>query len=152
MKNEYKEIEKEILSWRKTYSSLNELVKARRINEQFTTLEMSIAAKMTEDEYINFEKGEVQISKEELTGLLKPLGLPKKLLSTVDPKRPPYAKRIIELRIQNGRTQEETSKTLDIPLTTYSGYETGRREPDINTLIKIANLYNVSLDYLTGRY
>lgn len=35
---------------------------------------------------------------------------------------------------------------------TYRKYERGEREPDIDTLIKIANQYSVSMDYLTGRY
>lgn len=56
-----------------------------------------------------------------------------------------------EIRKQNGTTQVSLAKFLGIDQTTYSGYETGKSNPDINTLIKIANYFNISLDYLCGR-
>ncbi len=56
-----------------------------------------------------------------------------------------------ELRKQNGSTQISLAKFLGIDQTTYSGYETGKSNPDINTLIKIADYFDVSLDYLCGR-
>ena len=56
-----------------------------------------------------------------------------------------------EIRKQNGTTQVSLAKYLGIDQTTYSGYETGKSNPDINTLIKIANYFNISLDYLCGR-
>lgn len=48
-------------------------------------------------------------------------------------------------------TQIELSKQLDIPMKNLSNYEIGRTEPDIKTLIKIADYFNVSLDYLCDR-
>ena len=41
---------------------------------------------------------------------------------------------------------------LGIAQTTYAGYETGRYEPDLETLTKIADYYKISIDYLIGRY
>lgn len=58
--------------------------------------------------------------------------------------------RLTKLRKQKKLTQESLSKKLNIPRTTYSGYESDRREPDIDTLRKLANFFDVSLDYLTG--
>lgn len=49
-------------------------------------------------------------------------------------------------------TQKEIAKILNIKQQTYNNYETGKRTPDIEMLIKIADYYKVSLDYLTGRY
>lgn len=49
-------------------------------------------------------------------------------------------------------TQKEIADILNISQQTYNNYETGKRTPDIETLIRIADFYKVSLDYLTGRY
>lgn len=56
-----------------------------------------------------------------------------------------------ELRELNNFTQAEVAKRIGITRFTYSNYENGKTQPDFNTLIKIADLYNVSLDYLLGR-
>ena len=40
---------------------------------------------------------------------------------------------------------------LNLSLTGYSYYEQNKREPSIETLIKLADYYDVSLDYLVGR-
>lgn len=58
--------------------------------------------------------------------------------------------RLTRLRKEKKLTQESLSKKLNIPRTTYAGYESNRREPDIDTLLKLANFFDVSLDYLTG--
>lgn len=57
-----------------------------------------------------------------------------------------------ELRKQRNLTQQDIAKELGLTQKAYCNYELGKREPDIKTLIKLANIYNVSLDYLTGRY
>ncbi len=46
---------------------------------------------------------------------------------------------------------KEFAKTLDISYTTYTSYENQGREPKYNTLCKIADLLNVSIDELLGR-
>ena len=45
----------------------------------------------------------------------------------------------------------QVARDLTIPYTTYVGYEKGEREPNSETLIALANYYNVSVDYLLGR-
>lgn len=57
---------------------------------------------------------------------------------------------IKELRENKGLTQEEVSKKLNIARATYANYETGKREPNFETLQKIAALFEVSADYLLG--
>lgn len=59
--------------------------------------------------------------------------------------------RIKEIRKQKKLSQIETAKQLNIPLTTYNGYENNKSEPKIDMLIKIADFFNVSLDYLLDR-
>ena len=48
-------------------------------------------------------------------------------------------------------TQAEIAEKLGISRSTIGMYETGAREPDFNTLEKIADLFNVDTDYLLGR-
>lgn len=57
-----------------------------------------------------------------------------------------------ELREKNKLTQKEVAEKVNITQRAYAFYETGDREPSIDTLIKIANLYNVPIDILVGRY
>lgn len=45
-------------------------------------------------------------------------------------------------------TQTELAKQLGVAKNTVSQWECGKREPDIQTLIRIADIYNVTLDYL----
>ena len=59
--------------------------------------------------------------------------------------------RLKELRKENGKTQDEISKFLNIAKSTYCGYELKTSEPTLDTLCKLADYYNVSLDYLIGR-
>ena len=56
-----------------------------------------------------------------------------------------------ELRKQDNLTQIEISNILGINNKTYCRYELGQNEPDIATLIKIADYFNVTLDYLCER-
>lgn len=48
-------------------------------------------------------------------------------------------------------TQDELAGQLNIPRGTYAHYEIGKREPDNSMLLKIAEFFNVSTDYLLGR-
>lgn len=60
--------------------------------------------------------------------------------------------RLKELRNSNKLTQQEISEKLDIAQTTYAGYETGKHEPNADTLRKLAELFKTSVDYIIGRY
>lgn len=59
--------------------------------------------------------------------------------------------RISELREQRKITQIELATSLGITRASLSHYETGRREPDYDTLVKFADFFKVSVDYLVGR-
>lgn len=59
--------------------------------------------------------------------------------------------RIAVLRTSRHYTQDEMSSKLGISRAALSHYEKGRREPDYETLIKIADLFKVSLDYIMCR-
>ncbi len=60
------------------------------------------------------------------------------------------SKRLSSLRKSKKLTQAEQAKVLGIARTTYAMYEQGNREPDYDTLTKIANYFGVSTDYLLG--
>lgn len=61
-----------------------------------------------------------------------------------------FAERLKELRIQNRLTQREISQILNVKQQSYSRYELGTGQPSLETLCKIAEFYNVSVDYLLG--
>ncbi len=56
--------------------------------------------------------------------------------------------RLKELRLEFGTTQQQLSKMLNIKQNTYSQYESGARQIPIDTLVKLAKYYEVSVDYL----
>lgn len=58
--------------------------------------------------------------------------------------------RLKEARTEKGVTQEEVAGFLGFSRPTYTAYESGRRKPDQDTLVKIAQYLNVSTDYLLG--
>ena len=55
-----------------------------------------------------------------------------------------------ELREENGITQAKIAEQLNIKQNTYSQYETGVISLTAEVLIKLANFYDVSIDYLLG--
>lgn len=59
--------------------------------------------------------------------------------------------KIKELRIEFRMKQSDLAGILGISQATLSNWETGRFEPDIETLIKLSNLFGVSVDYLAGK-
>ena len=59
--------------------------------------------------------------------------------------------RLKEIRRNKGISQLKLAMDLNTSQNTISRYETGEREPGINELIKIADYFNVSIDYLVGR-
>ena len=58
--------------------------------------------------------------------------------------------RLKELRIERGQTQKELANAIEVGRTTVSEYESGKIVPKQEGLLKIANHFNVSVDYLAG--
>jgi len=61
-----------------------------------------------------------------------------------------FGTRLHTLRKERKLRQEDMAKQLGIARTAYAMYEQGNREPDYNTLIKLATFFEVSIDYLLG--
>ena len=57
---------------------------------------------------------------------------------------------LLTLRKNTGLTQNDIANHLGISRQAYANYETGKREPDINTLLSLAEFFNVSVDTLLG--
>jgi transcriptional regulator with XRE-family HTH domain len=54
-------------------------------------------------------------------------------------------------KLRGNRTQDDISKKIGVSRARYSHYENGRSEPDTETLQKLADFFEVSVDYLLGR-
>ena len=61
-----------------------------------------------------------------------------------------FNERLKQLRLANGLTQKELAKSIEVGRTTISEYESGKIVPKQEGLLKLANYFNVSVDYLTG--
>lgn len=61
-----------------------------------------------------------------------------------------FNERLKQLRQQEGLTQRELAKSIEVGRTTISEYESGKIVPKQEGLLKLANYFNVSVDYLTG--
>ncbi len=55
-----------------------------------------------------------------------------------------------QLRVEKGLSQRELGKIFNVVNQTVSFWEIGAREPDLDTLILIANYFQVSVDFLLG--
>ena len=62
-----------------------------------------------------------------------------------------FQERLLEQRKINNMTQTEVAAYLKISQPSYIRYENGSAEPSYDNLVKIADLFDVSVDYLLGR-
>jgi transcriptional regulator with XRE-family HTH domain len=54
------------------------------------------------------------------------------------------------LRQEMKMTQEEMARVILVPRATYTHYELGKRTPDLDTIIQLAQFHHVSVDFLLG--
>ena len=59
--------------------------------------------------------------------------------------------RIKELRVKNGWRQEDLARRLSISDRAVGHYETGRRTPDLETILALCDIFGCTSDYLLGR-
>ena len=62
-----------------------------------------------------------------------------------------FASNLKHLRLQSGMTQEELAKKLDKDYSTIGKWELGQRSPIMTDVIRIAELFNISLEKLIGQ-
>lgn len=58
---------------------------------------------------------------------------------------------IKDIRTRKNLTQAEVASALGVSSVVYSRYETGSRQPSIETLVQLADIFGVTIDYLLGR-
>ena len=62
-----------------------------------------------------------------------------------------YYRRLKDLRVDNDLVQKQVADVLGIDQRVYSNYEIGKREIPARYLVKLADFYNTSTDYILGR-
>ena len=62
-----------------------------------------------------------------------------------------YLKKLKDLRIDHDLYQKQIANLLKITRQQYGLYESGKRDIPIDLLIKLADFYNVSIDYMVER-
>ena len=66
-------------------------------------------------------------------------------------KKMEFGEFLAKLRKERGILQKELANYLNVTVATISNYEKGIHSPDLNTLVKLADFYGVSTDYLLQR-
>ena len=62
-----------------------------------------------------------------------------------------FANRLRELRKERELTLEHMGEAMGLHYTTYAGYEKDEIEPNLTNLVKLADFFGVTTDYLLGR-
>lgn len=62
-----------------------------------------------------------------------------------------FPQKLREERKKRGMTQQEVADKIGINRGSYSNWENGKREPTLDNIIKLANILDVTVDYLLGR-
>lgn len=61
-----------------------------------------------------------------------------------------FAEKLKSIRLEKGLKIKEVSKLLDLSENAFGNYEKGLREPSLETLKRICQLFDVTADYLIG--
>ena len=64
---------------------------------------------------------------------------------------PSFSERLKELRTSKGLTMEQLAKEINSTRGTISNFENENKKPSLDMLIKLADYFDVSIDYLVGR-
>ncbi len=62
-----------------------------------------------------------------------------------------FGKRLRNVRLYNKYTQQNMADLLHMTLGAYQKYEQGNTKPPLETLVLLADIFNISVDYLLGR-
>jgi len=62
----------------------------------------------------------------------------------------PFGERLKNLRLERRLTMQEVAIKIGLAKSSYAGYEGGQRNPPLDKLVTLAQLYHVSTDYLLG--
>ena len=62
-----------------------------------------------------------------------------------------FAERIIQLKSEHKLLQKDIAAAIGLSIRAYQYYEKGQKEPTLSVLVRLADYFDVSLDYLVGR-
>lgn len=62
-----------------------------------------------------------------------------------------YNRNLKSIRLEKGLKQKEIAEILGITVRQYQNFELGKSNPTLDKIVKLAEYYNVSVDYLIGR-
>lgn len=62
-----------------------------------------------------------------------------------------FAERIIQLKTDRNLLQKDIAAAIGLSVRGYQYYEKGQKEPTLSVLLRLADFFGVSLDYLVGR-
>ncbi len=62
-----------------------------------------------------------------------------------------FQERLVEQRKLNNLTQRQVAEYLNMAQPSYIRYENGSSQPSLENLVKLADLFETSIDYLCGR-
>lgn len=140
--------------------NLKELRKASGKNQS----EIARLLGVTQQTYANYENGRTEASYDTLVKISKVFNLTvdelidsnteKTEITSINNKTFELSLNLGEnikyLRKLNNMRQEDICNLFNVARGTFSMWETGKREPDCKTLINLAKLFNVTVDYLIG--
>ena len=132
-----------------------------RIDNDLSQKKMSSLLNISEDTYGNYENGRSAMPIYVAVRFANYFNLNLDyLLNIADKKSLNYykdfdatecAKRILKVQKKKGMSQEQLARMLNIPQRTYSSYEHNDRAIPLEFIFNLSIIFNISIDYLTGR-
>ena len=62
-----------------------------------------------------------------------------------------FSEKLAELRQKSGLTQQEVADLININRGSYSNWENGKREPNLDNVVKLSKIFNTTTDELLGQ-
>lgn len=125
-------------------------IKELRTEAGMTQEELGMLLNVQNAAVSKYESGKVPLTGETLLKLSKIFNVSTDYLLGAEEGNTMIGGKIAELRKKLGLNQEELAKKIGVSRSALSLYEIDRREPDLETVKKIASLFGVTTDYLLG--
>lgn len=125
-------------------------IKELRTEAGMTQEELGMLLNVQNAAISKYESGKIPLTGETLLKLSKIFNVSTDYLLGAEEGNTMIGGKIAELRKKLGLNQEELAKKIGVSRSALSLYEIDRREPDLETVKKIASLFGVTTDYLLG--
>lgn len=141
--------------------SVSNRMKLLRNEQQFTQKQVAEATGIKEDDYKNYEQNKANPSIDSLIAIAEfyqvsldfLLELTESRISNYGQgQRVPFSQKIGELRNKCFLSTQQLTDELGLSRRMIAYYEEGKKAPSLETLIKIAQFFEVTVDEMVGRY